>query len=130
VLVCDDDPVCRILLAEALRRSGYPVVEVEDGQSALQRWRAGDVRLLITDLTMTGLSGSELVAAIRQAEADQPGRVDRTAIVVCSGDLTPVSASSDGAPRHDGFLSKPLDLGTLSDLLVALGLQAQRSVTS
>ncbi len=129
VLVCDDDPVCRILLAEALRRSGYAVVEVEDGRAALQRWQAGGVRLLITDLTMGGLSGGELVAAIRQAEADQPGQTERTAIIVCSGDLTPVSAVTDAAPRHDGFLSKPLDLGTLRDLLEALGLHADGPVT-
>jgi two-component system sensor histidine kinase EvgS len=133
VLVCDDDPVCRILLAEALRRKGYPVVEVEDGQAALQRWRAGDVRLLITDLTMAGLSGGDLIAAIRQAEAEQAGQAgqaERTAIIVCSGDLTPSAAATGTAPRHDGFLSKPLDLATLDDMLVALGLQAESSVTS
>ena len=126
VLVCDDDAVCRILLAEALKRGGHTVEAVADGHAALQRWRAGGVRLLITDLTMGGLSGAGLMAAIRQEEA---GQAERTAIIVCSGDLTPPAVADGVAPHHDGFLSKPLDLATLNDLLAALGLQAQPSLT-
>ncbi len=66
VLVCDDDAVCRILLAEALAGLGYSVVEAEDGLTGLQRWRAGGVRWLITDLTMDGSSGGGSRYALRR----------------------------------------------------------------
>lgn len=118
-LVCDDDPVCRMLMAEALTRDGHEVVEVADGQEALERWRHGDIRLLITDLTMPGLGGLPLINAIRAEESAHP---ERTAIIVCSGVLP--SPAADHVPLHDAFLAKPLDLRTLGEALAALGLQA------
>ncbi len=122
VLVCDDDTVCRMLMAEALARSGHSVLEVSDGQAALERWRSGGVRLLITDLTMPGLDGQQLIQAVRAEE--KPGE-PQTAIVVCSG--TPAAAQDTGAgrpieaPDYDAFLAKPLDLNLLEQTLLALG---------
>lgn len=122
VLLCDDDPVCRMLMAEALSTDGHRVVEVADGQAALERWRRGDVSLVITDLTMPRMSGVELIDAIR---ADETGRAERTAIIVCSGDPAPTldTAAAAGAPRHDAFLSKPMDLRTLAEALASLGVR-------
>jgi two-component system, NarL family, sensor histidine kinase EvgS len=124
-LVCDDDAVSRMFVAEALTQSGYRVVEVGDGQEALERWRQGDVRLLVTDLSMPGLSGLPLIDVIRSEEAN---RTERTGIVVCSGDAvlpTDASAAPSASPKHDAFLSKPLDLRTLTETLLSLGLQAE-----
>ena len=127
-LVCDDDAVSRMFVAEALAQSGYRVVEVGDGEEALQRWRQGDVRLLVTDLSMPGLGGLPLIDVIRREEEN---RTERTGIVVCSGDMalpTDIAVGEPGArgaPQHDAFLSKPLDLRTLTETLVSLGLQAE-----
>jgi two-component system, NarL family, sensor histidine kinase EvgS len=130
-LVCDDDAVSRMFVAEALTQSGYRVVEVGDGEEALTRWRQGDVRLLVTDLSMPGLGGLPLIDVIRKEEAD---RTERTGIVVCSGDMAlpaeatgSSTASASAAPKHDAFLSKPLDLRTLTETLLSLGLQAETS---
>jgi two-component system, NarL family, sensor histidine kinase EvgS len=126
-LVCDDDAVSRMFVAEALSQSGYRVVEVGDGEEALKRWRQGDVRLLVTDLSMPGLGGLPLIDVIRSEEAN---RTERTGIVVCSGDMAmPADATlpEPGVPQHDAFLSKPLDLRTLTETLLSLGLQAETS---
>ena len=120
VLLCDDDPVCRMLMAEALSTDGHRVVEVADGQAALERWRRGDVSLVITDLSMPRMSGAQLIDAIR---ADETGRAERTAIIVCSGDPAPTLDSAACAPRHDAFLSKPMDLRTLAEALASLGVR-------
>jgi two-component system, NarL family, sensor histidine kinase EvgS len=123
VLVCDDDAVCRMLMAEAVRRSGHPVIEVSSGDEALQRWRGGGVRLLVTDLTMPGLDGHQLIQAIRDEELTAR---ERTAIVICSGTPAAPHDAASGPPLFDAFLAKPLDLATLYQTLLALGLQGAR----
>jgi two-component system, NarL family, sensor histidine kinase EvgS len=121
-LVCDDDPVCRMLMTEVLAQAGHRVEAVGEAQEALKRWRHGDVRLLITDLTMPGLDGLSLIDAIR---AEETGHLDRTAIIVCSGSLAPAVDPAASAGRHDAFLTKPLDMDTLSKALQTLGLRPE-----
>lgn len=117
VLVCDDDPVSRLLLAEALRARGLSVVEVGSAQAALSRWREGGVRLLVTDLSMPGGDGLSLVASLRAEEPEDGSQ--RTPVVVCSGNPPP---AHDGPPPYDAFIAKPVDMKTLIDTLETLGL--------
>jgi two-component system, NarL family, sensor histidine kinase EvgS len=120
VLLCDDDPVSRMLMAEFLSAAGYALIEVTDGQAALERWRQGDVRLVITDMTMPRLDGASLIEAIRGEEG---GRSEFTAIVVCSGNPAPAVVAGAGRPLHDAFLTKPTEWRTLIDTLAALGIR-------
>lgn len=119
LLLCDDDEVARLLMSAALARLGHEVVQAARGDAALARWRQGDVRALITDLRMPGLSGQGLAQAIREAEAADPAR-GRTAIVFCSGDMPPLASDSGGATLADAYIGKPVDLATLADTLHAL----------
>ena len=104
-------------LARALGRMGYAVEQAALGDQALARWRAGGVRLLITDLRMPGLSGQALAQAIRAAEAADE-TLGRTAIVFCSGDVPPLAA--EAGTLADAFIGKPVELATLADTLRAL----------
>jgi two-component system, NarL family, sensor histidine kinase EvgS len=127
VLLCDDDPVGRMLVAESLTASGHQVIEVTDGQAALERWREGGIALVITDLTMPQLDGWALIESIRSDERAQ-SVAEQTAIVVCSGNpAPPIEAGAAGAP-YDAFLAKPTDLRTLAATLAALGLQVPAAV--
>jgi two-component system, NarL family, sensor histidine kinase EvgS len=119
LLLCDDDPVCRMLVAEGLSQRGYAVVQVGGGEEALARWRRGGVRALITDLSMPGLGGATLIDTVLAEEA---GRPERTAVLICSGDLAPLVSATQALPPHDAFLTKPVDVGTLVKALSALGL--------
>jgi CheY-like chemotaxis protein len=69
VLFTDDTDTVRQLFCEALRRSGYRVLEAEDGTKALSvaRGHPGPIHLLITDITMPRMEGLELRRAIRDA---------------------------------------------------------------
>ncbi|HVL70090.1 MAG TPA: sigma-54 dependent transcriptional regulator [Vicinamibacterales bacterium] len=69
VLIVDDEPSMRQMLSIALRREGYRVTAVEDGQSALEVLEAGEVDLLITDVRMPEMSGVEL---LRRAKGIDP----------------------------------------------------------
>jgi hypothetical protein len=65
VLLVEDQPEVRAFAAEVLRRAGHHVTEAADGPSALEAARAmGRVDLLITDLSMPGMHGTELAGRL------------------------------------------------------------------
>jgi PAS domain S-box-containing protein len=72
ILVVEDDDDVRDYTVEILRELGYRVVEANDGQSALRLFERADqpVQLLLTDVVMPQMSGSELADSARSL---QPG---------------------------------------------------------
>ncbi len=67
ILIVDDEPSIRRLLAEALSRSGYRVQSCAGGLSALSTIRQEIPDVLLSDLNMPGISGFELLAVVRQS---------------------------------------------------------------
>lgn len=67
VLVIDDDHAQRFLFAQLLRRANFEIVDVESGEAALDVL-ASDSRfdVVLTDMEMQGLCGTELVRELRQ----------------------------------------------------------------
>lgn len=66
VLVVDDSPVVRDLVAEALRAHGLRIVEAADGEEALARLDAfPDIGLVVTDIEMPRLDGIGLIRSLR-----------------------------------------------------------------
>jgi two-component system, NarL family, sensor histidine kinase EvgS len=117
VLVCDDDTVSSTLLAEMLRSDGHAVVVVDNVDAALERWRLGDICAVISDLNMPEAGGDKLV---RQLRAEERTQSTRTVLIICSGD--PAPPLTEQAPPFDAFISKPVDMRTLSDTLRSLGV--------
>jgi two-component system, cell cycle sensor histidine kinase and response regulator CckA len=71
VLIVEDEAAVRKVLVRILHEHGYRVLESESFETALQvyRFRRDEIRLVISDVTMPGRSGHELVAELRD---DQP----------------------------------------------------------
>jgi len=67
VLLAEDDPTQRLVLAHLVRNAGYVVETVPDGESALTRILEETFDILITDLDMPGLDGSCLCQRVRAA---------------------------------------------------------------
>lgn len=67
VLVAEDEPTQRLMLARTLGRAGYQVDVARDGVEALERLREGDYAMLVTDWHMPGLDGAALCREIRYA---------------------------------------------------------------
>ncbi|MDB5351894.1 MAG: response regulator with CheY-like receiver, AAA-type ATPase, and DNA-binding domain [Planctomycetota bacterium] len=65
ILVVDDEPLIREHLKVLLGLDGYQVETVEDGRSALSALRSRPFSLLITDLRLPDLDGSELLTTVR-----------------------------------------------------------------
>jgi PAS domain S-box-containing protein len=73
VLVVDDEPAVRHTLSLYLARAGFATVTAEDGQQALDRLRTKEYYdLLITDQSMPGVTGSELIAEASRLRPDLP----------------------------------------------------------
>ena len=109
VLVVDDDAAVGSLVAAILRRARIEVGVVADGQAALERLAAGSWQLVLTDMTMPGLSGLDL---LRAAEA----RGHRVPFLVMSAFLDPeLERRLCEDPGVAGILRKPFDIARLVD---------------
>jgi len=71
VLLVDDDPGVLDVVAFTLRREGFDVDEERDGAKALDAARARDYDIVILDVMLPQLSGTEVCRALR-AESDVP----------------------------------------------------------
>src|SRR5204863_3146256 len=100
LLIADDDPGLRESLERTLTREGYRVILASDGNAALERLQAGGVDLVLTDLKMPGLSGIELLRAVKAIAAD----VDVILLTAFGTVEEAVKAMKEGA--YD-FLTKP-----------------------
>ncbi|WP_019831654.1 ATP-binding protein [Sphingomonas sp. PR090111-T3T-6A] len=67
VLVVEDDPRVRVATIGAIEELGYRAIGCSSGEEALDLLaREGDIRLMITDVVMPGMTGPELGAAVRK----------------------------------------------------------------
>lgn len=67
ILVIDDDPVVRGMLAEMLRREGYEVDEADDGRVGMRKFREVPATLVITDVVMPEQEGLETLMQLRHS---------------------------------------------------------------
>jgi CheY-like chemotaxis protein len=65
VLVVDDNDAVRFIATAFLRDAGYHVIEASSGQAALSLMRTNPADLLVTDLAMPVMDGTQLAAQIR-----------------------------------------------------------------
>jgi two-component system cell cycle sensor histidine kinase/response regulator CckA len=67
ILLADDEPAIRALIEAALSAEGYHVLAAKNGYEALDVFdrRGAEIDLLITDMCMPYIGGSELIAALQ-----------------------------------------------------------------
>jgi DNA-binding response OmpR family regulator len=69
VLVVDDDPVVRGLMARYLERDGFEVHTVSDGAAALGAYRPGAFDLLLLDVMLPEVDGMEILRRVRRLDS-------------------------------------------------------------
>ena len=69
ILVAEDEPAILDAVAYTLRGEGYDVETAEDGEGALEHAGRGDFDLLILDLMLPRLSGTEVLRRVRSTSA-------------------------------------------------------------
>lgn len=100
ILVVDDEPGVRSILADFVQALGHEVVLAENGEDALEQIAKTPVTLVLTDLIMPRMNGLQLARELRR-------RLPAMKILVVSGSSGPVDAE---AIRDAGFafLGKPV----------------------
>ena len=114
VLVVDDHPVNRRMLARQMNALGYAVQTAEDGREALEQLSRGGFGLVITDCQMPVMDGYQLASAIRRAEA---GTKQRLPIVACTANVSRESLDECRSVGMDEAITKPVELATLKQVL-------------
>jgi two-component system cell cycle sensor histidine kinase/response regulator CckA len=100
VLVVEDEPGVRAVARQVLEACGYTVVTASSGEEALERCLNGlEPDLLITDVVMPGITGSQLVAHLRAQR-------DGMRVLYTSG-FTEDAVVHHGVASGEHFLSKP-----------------------
>ncbi|HEY9642203.1 MAG TPA: response regulator transcription factor [Coleofasciculaceae cyanobacterium] len=69
ILVADDDLGTRLSISDYLELSGYWTIMAEDGSKALEMVEKYKPHLIVTDVTMPGLDGYELMRQVRRQPA-------------------------------------------------------------
>lgn len=110
VLVIDDDPPSREILACILRKAGYLVVEAAAGPEGLRRLCEAPVDLVVTDLQMPGLSGWEVARAVRRSRPSLP-------VVLVTGNPEVVHARPDLRELVSAILLKPFAAKSLEAIV-------------
>ncbi len=103
ILVVDDEQAVRDLLSKTLTMADYDVDSADDGPSAIDKMRAVEYDLLITDLKMPGMDGLSVIREARKLVSD-------LRVIIITGYSTEASAIEAINLGVSGYLTKPFRL--------------------
>lgn len=115
VLIVDDEPDNRGILEFVLSSYNAQVRCAESAQECLELMEAECPTLLLADIQMPGMSGTELLAKIREREQWKHLPVIAITAYAMPGDRERILASG-----FDGYIAKPLSVMQLADELKTL----------
>lgn len=120
ILVVDDDENFRLLLETELTLEGYKVILVDGGLKALRKIKEETPDLLILDIKMPDMDGLETLTTIREKNEELP-------IIVCTAYEKMKDDYSIWSGRVAAYLTKPLDLENLKDIIYELFHEQKQS---
>jgi CheY-like chemotaxis protein len=108
-LVVEDDEDLSVIFSEALRKAGFQVETIRDGLEAKNRLEAVTPAVLVLDIHLPHVAGTEILAYVHS----QPAKKERINVVVVTADALIAEELRDQA---DFVLVKPITFGQLRDL--------------
>ena len=108
ILVVDDEPALRDLIVRFYSTIGYTAVSVASGEEALALLENGNIDFVVTDIQLPGMSGTELIAKMKEHFPDVP----IMAITGYSDINIAVNVLKNGACD---FIIKPFNLDSLQE---------------
>ena len=118
ILVLDDEESFRQVITKFLLQRGFEVLSAADGKTGLSLAIQAVPDLIICDLNMPGMTGHEVLAALRRDPklADIP-------LIFLTGAIQPQQVRASMNLGADDYLTKPVDL---ADLLSAIRVRLDR----
>ncbi len=111
LLVVDDSALSRRTLRRILEAAGHSVVEAEEGMAALELYFIEKPDLVFLDLVMKGMYGLDVLAKLRELDAE-------ARVVVASADIQTTTREMVEEAGARGFINKPF---TTENVLGAAG---------
>ncbi len=116
ILLVEDEPMIRSVVADLLRAKGHEVQEAGDGESAVEQFDTAleedaPFTLTVLDLTLPGeLSGQQVLQRFRSRQADLP-------VIIASGYADEAEMQALCADELTQLLPKPYNMGDLLSLV-------------
>jgi signal transduction histidine kinase len=119
VLVVDDDEDVNALLSDVLSREGYRTETASAGAQALEKYQHQSFDVVVSDVKMPGMSGTDLLRAIREIDQD-------TAVILVTGYSDLASAREAVKGGAFDYVLKPFDLDELVRNVAAAAADTSR----
>lgn len=120
IWIVDDDRSIRFVLTKALKRAGYDVSAFERASDVLEALESHRPSTLVSDIRMPGMSGTELLAKVKERWPEIP-----VIIMTAFSDLdSAVSAFQGGAFE---YLPKPFDIAQAVELIGRAAAEGDRA---
>lgn len=116
IMVVDDSPTERLILADLLTRNGYLVVTAESGEQAIALARQELPDLILMDVVMPGVNGFQATRTIARDEATR-----HIPIIMCTSKDQATDKIWGMRQGAQGYLVKPADPVELLAKVAAMG---------
>lgn len=113
IMVADDDPINMLLISEVLRRMGFEVIQVSNGQEALERLPQCDPVLIFMDVNMPEMDGYTTTKHIR----NMPEPWCNLPIIALTADAMKGDREKCLEAGMNKYISKPFRLEEIDEVL-------------
>jgi len=115
ILVVEDNPLNLKLVRDVLEYAGYEVVDAETGEQGLEVAARMRPDLVLMDLQLPGMDGTEALRRLRQGVLD-PG----VPVAAVTALAMPQDREAAAAAGFDGWIEKPISVRSLPDQVAEL----------
>jgi signal transduction histidine kinase len=127
LLVVDDEPGARELIANVLQGYGAEVFLAESGQAALTKLFEQRPHVLVADLGMPGMDGYALIEQVRALDPDFGGRTPAIAVTGYASPLDRLRALQAGYQNHVAKPVEPHELAIVIASIIGRSAQDKRA---
>jgi PAS domain S-box-containing protein len=108
ILLVEDDPAVRSTVRRLLERHGYRILEASNGQDALRlvTARHAEIDLVLSDMVMPGMGGTELAGRVRALSPVLP-------VLLMTGYTEEAITRAGERPLDEQIIEKPFTLNTM-----------------
>lgn len=126
ILVVDDNPANRMIMAAILEHFGYQTAEAESGESALDLLAHETFSAIMLDQTLPGMSGVETLLTIRAMSAPMAS----IPVIPVTGRVSSADRKAFAQAGANGFVEKPVTARAVRDAIqdaLMLSCESKRS---